>query len=123
MVEVKDKNLSALKCLNAIVLHSNTIPKIKNLENEWAKYKYLVLEHSPKIYNEIRQLLNNKSVYNIVNFYKLIDEALITPIEPGNAVNAALHIWGYFKDSTESQLKQKFFSEVKKSKLVNHHYR
>lgn len=103
MVEVKDKNLSALKCINAI-----SKPEIKNLEIEWSRYKYSVLERSPNNYNKIRQILKNKKVYPVIEFYKLIDEAMITPVKPGNAVNAAQHIWGYFKDSCNEGTRKKF---------------
>lgn len=43
MLEVKDKNLSALKCANLIA------PNLarKRLTGEWARYKYLILEHDP----------------------------------------------------------------------------
>jgi UV DNA damage endonuclease len=41
MVEVKDKNLSALKCINTIAS-----PKIQRLEKDWGRYKYLVQEHA-----------------------------------------------------------------------------
>lgn len=90
MFEVKDKNLSAIKGLN--YLH---LSKIKFLEQEWGRYKYWVLEHSPQKYNEIRQLLKDKSSYPVLAFYELIDEALATPLNAGHAVNAVQHIWGY----------------------------
>ena len=108
MVEVKDKNLSALKCINAIAS-----PKIQRLEKEWERYKYLVLEHAPKSYQEIRRLLKDKSRYPVVEFYRLIDEALMTPVTPGNAVNAAQHVWGYFKDSADRNSRLRF------DKLIN----
>ncbi|MDD4773201.1 MAG: UV DNA damage repair endonuclease UvsE [Eubacteriales bacterium] len=103
MVEVKDKNLSAIKCINTIAS-----PRIQRLENEWRRYKYLVLEHSPKGYKEIRQLLRDKSVYPVGEFYKLIDDALMSPVKPGNAVNAAQHVWGYFKDSSDKRTSVRF---------------
>ncbi len=94
MAEVKDKNLSAVKCMNA------TSPsEIRRLEGEWARYKYLVLEHSPKRYHEIRQLLKDKSSYPVLEFYKLIDDALATTVTQGNAVNAAQHVWGHLKNT------------------------
>jgi UV DNA damage endonuclease len=49
MLEVKDKNLSALKCINTV-----TNRGMSALESEWARYKYSVLEHSPVIYQSIR---------------------------------------------------------------------
>lgn len=103
MVEVKDKNLSALKCINTIAS-----PKIQRLEKEWGRYKYLVLEHAPKVYQEIRQLLKDKSTYPVVDFYRLIDEAMMSPVKPGNAVNAAQHVWGYFKDSADKNTRLRF---------------
>ena len=98
MVEVKDKNLSAIKCINAIAS-----PKIQRLENEWARYKYLVLERSLKKYNEIRQLLKDKSAYPVSEFYRLIDDAMNTQVTVGNAVNAAQHVWGYVNDLADEK--------------------
>lgn len=112
MVEVKDKNLSALKCVNAIAS-----PKIQQLEKEWGRYKYLVLEHSPKVYQEIRQLLKDKSTYPVIDFYRLIDEALMTPVKPGNAVNAAQHVWGYFKDSADENTRLSFEKRITKASM------
>ena len=94
---------------NAIAL-----PKIQQLENEWGRYKYLVLEHSSKIYNEIRQLLKDKSAYPVIEFYRLIDEALMAPVKPGNAVNAAQHVWGYFKDSADLKTRLSFEKYINK---------
>ena len=112
MVEVKDKNLSAIKCINAVAS-----PEIQQLEKEWGRYKYLVLEHSPKGYQEIRQLLKDKNTYPIIEFYRLIDEAMITPVKPGNAVNAARHVWGYFKDSTDENTRISVEKRIKKASM------
>jgi UV DNA damage endonuclease len=103
MVEVKDKNLSAIKCLNTI-----SSPGIQQLEKEWGRYKYLVLEHSPKIHQEIRRLLKDKNTYPISAFYRLVDEAMKTPIKAGNAVNAAQHVWGYVRDSAGQNTRLSF---------------
>lgn len=109
MAEVKDKNLSAIKCINAIAK-----PEIKNLEKEWSRYKYSILEHSPNIYNNIRQTLKDKKAYPVIEFYRLIDEAMTTPVKSGNAVNAAQHIWGYFKDSSDEDKRKKFEKTLQK---------
>ena len=45
MLEVKDKNLSAVKC----ILCTSDTKKIGALEDEWSKYKYSVLENLRKI--------------------------------------------------------------------------
>lgn len=94
MLEVKDKNLSAVKCVNAL----RDEPHIKDLEKEWGKYKYAILEKSPAIYQEIRTLLNDKSHYPVREFYYLIETALAdSTLNPGFIQNTASHVWGYFK--------------------------
>ncbi|MDD2190431.1 MAG: UV DNA damage repair endonuclease UvsE [Eubacteriales bacterium] len=112
MVEVKDKNLSAIKCINTIAS-----PRIQRLEKEWERYKYLVLEHSPKAYQELRQLLKDKSAYPVVEFYRLIDDAMMSPVKPGNAVNAAQHVWGYFKDSSDTRTRLRFEKIIDKVRM------
>ncbi|MBN1891324.1 MAG: hypothetical protein JW780_00965 [Clostridiales bacterium] len=52
MLEVKDKNLSAVKCL--LIVRDR--PEKKQLEREWARYKYWVMERSPNAYTSIRGL-------------------------------------------------------------------
>lgn len=112
MVEVKDKNLSAIKCINA-----TSTPKIHRLEREWARYKYLVLERSPKVYDEIRQLLKDKNSYPVIRFYDLIDEAMITEVNPGNAINAAQHVWGYFKGTIDENTRLKHEKSIDKIRV------
>lgn len=106
MLEVKDKNLSAVKCINC----TTQTKKIMVLESEWALYKYTVLEHSPTVYMQIRNLLKNKKSYPAVEFYHLLEDALQSTAHPGSALNAALHVWGYFKSQA---------SEREKTKMLN----
>jgi len=102
MLEVKDKNLSAVKC----ILCTTPVRQIRNIETEWGRYKYAVLERSPSAYSRIRELLKDKSGYPAVEFYRLVEEALGSEITAGNAVNAAQHVWGYFKDIADAKEKQ-----------------
>lgn len=106
MLEVKDKNLSAVKCILATAQPG----KIQDLEKEWARYKYAVLERSPRNYQAIRSLLKDKSTYPVLEFYDLIEEAIAAEPEPGKAENAALHVWGYFKDRATEAEKRRFDS-------------
>lgn len=108
MLEVKDKNLSAVKCINAITLDN----KIKRLEEEWAKYKYTILENSPSKYLEIRNLLKDKDNYPFLKFYKLIEEAMETEINSGNSLNALMHVWGYFKNRADEKEKKSFLKSL-----------
>lgn len=109
MLEVKDKNVSALKCLNSV---SNR--GISRLESEWAHYKYSVLERSPENYNAIRKLLRDKEAYPALQMYRMIEFALNTPIASGNAINAAEHVWGYFKDKASESERRRFQNAVQK---------
>jgi UV DNA damage endonuclease len=103
MLEVKDKNLSAIKCNHAVVKHSPA----KWLEPEWARYKYYVLSKDAKAYQEIRTLLKNKEARVAKDFYEIIERASALPENKGAEVNAAQHVWGYFsKECTASEKKR-----------------
>lgn len=109
MLEVKDKNLSALKC---IALTSS--PEIAHLEKEWSRYKYLVLEHSPQAYKQIRELLKDKTAYPAVEFYRIIDHAVSSPVSPGHGVNAAQHVWGYVNTFADEKEQSAFEKNIEK---------
>lgn len=93
MLEVKDKNRSAVKCVLCTMQ-----PNQRLLETEWGRYKYSVLERSPADYQQIRTLLKDKKGDHAVAFYHLAEHALSLPEEKGRAVNALEHVWGYFPD-------------------------
>lgn len=93
MLEVKDKNRSAMKCILC------TSPQNQHLlETEWGRYKYSVLERSPADYQALRTLLKDKAGNNAVLFYQTVERALAMPEDRGRAVNALEHVWGYCSD-------------------------
>lgn len=104
MLEVKDKNLSAIKCINA----TSTNRKINKLEEEWQRYKYSILESSPLSYEKIRNMLKDKKDYPVIDFYKTIENALQDTPTVGQMENAAHHIWGYFKEVASDKEKEQF---------------
>jgi UV DNA damage endonuclease len=112
MLEVKDKNMSALKCIHCVSNRGLTM-----LEIEWARYKYSILEKSPEVYQTIRQLLRDKSTYLALEMYHLIETASCLPVTIGNAVNAAQHVWGYFKDKASETEKKRFQNILRKYAL------
>ena len=103
MLEVKDKNISARKCMLCVeksdILHE--------LEKEWGRYKYLVLEHSQSHYQAIRELLKDKQAFPARAFFRLVESALDLPLDRGSAINAASHVWGYFKDTADPAQKRR----------------
>lgn len=114
MLEVKDKNLSAVKANLAI----SAQPNIKELEKEWARYKYLVLSHSQKHYNEIRTILKDKSTYPVIDFYTKIEEALDSKPNKNTELNALEHVWGHLKKSVDNKQKLRF-NQMKEKWLVD----
>lgn len=109
MLEVKDKNLSAIKCIN-----STSNKKIKFLEDEWSKYKYNVLEKSPENYQKVRELLKDKNGYPYLDFYNIIEKSLIQENEIFKTINGAQHVWGYFKNTANEKEKVNFKATLKK---------
>lgn len=105
MLEVKDKNLSCIKCINC------TSPNLRAiyLEKEWSRYKYNVLEHSQQSYLEIRHLLKNKSNPSPLDFYLVLEAAFSTEANLGSITNALFHVWGYFKSIVSTSEKAAFF--------------
>ncbi len=85
-------------------------PHIKWLEAEWRRYKYKILEMDPEGYQKIRELLKDKSTYPVIPFYGIIDQSLSRPLETGNQINAASHIYGYFKTKATEGEKQSFLT-------------
>ena len=104
MLEVKDKNLSAVKC----TLCTAGKKDISRLEREWSRYKYMVLERDPAGYTQIRDLLKDKAAYPAKAFYNIVEQALEKPFDAGYACNTLQHIWGYLEDIATEKEKQRF---------------
>ncbi len=104
MLEVKDKNISALKCINCTAYNI----KRTALESEWAAYKYAVMERNYRLYKEIGRSFGAKEKPDAVGFYQSLEEAMEVTVEPGNAINAAEHVWGYFKGRAEERERKRF---------------
>lgn len=126
MLEVKDKNLSAVKT----ILATTEQPQISRLENEWGRYKYLILERSPANYLAIRQILKNKAAYPVVSFYQLLETALEEMPAAQIRVNAADHVWGHVKSQATTKEKQtyqryreKFLQEEISGKRIKNYLR
>lgn len=106
MLEVKDKNLSAVKCIQT----TKKSRDVQGLESEWSRYKYNVLERSPAVYQQIRTLLKDKKDPDPLEFYQLIEVSLSQKEEKGNITNGLQHVWGYFKNTATESEKTKFFT-------------
>ncbi len=116
MLEVKDKNLSAVKAnlLAESLYRPDARGTVRRLEKEWARYKYRVLARSERDYDAIRQLLKDKAPADlpgfVLAFYRTVEQALARPEDPGAEVNAAQHVWGYFKKAATPADRKRFES-------------
>ncbi len=108
MLEVKDKNLSAIKCITAV----SGSPSMKLLEQEWEKYKYVVMEHSPSDYQSACQLLEEPNSFPVTDFYSLIDSSREKPIEIDKGINTALQVWRHLEDWAYPQEKKSFLKAL-----------
>ncbi|WP_027398568.1 UV DNA damage repair endonuclease UvsE [Anaerovorax odorimutans] len=117
MLEVKDKNLSAIKCINAL----RDDKTINHLKSEWNLYKYSILEKDSTIYLKINDILNYKSKnnYPVKEFYNLIDTALNKDQTVKDSLNGILHAWEGFNNIVEVKEKSSFFKEIEKFKKGN----
>ncbi|QUH27002.1 UV DNA damage repair endonuclease UvsE [Serpentinicella alkaliphila] len=89
MLEVKDKDLSAIKCINCVNSNFVDINKI------WNKYKFTVLERSQSVYSNCIMVVDNGEVLKL---YELIDEALALPVKKESLINALNLIDCYLED-------------------------
>lgn len=126
MLEVKDKNLSAVKCINTVRNSSG-----RELEKEWERYQYYILSRSTRLYQELIDLMkekydrtdnsdrndkpvttdrkdntdkNDKTNTVALEFYDIVEQALLLPEDKEAEVTAARQIWEFIEeDSTSSE--------------------
>jgi UV DNA damage endonuclease len=108
MLEVKDKDISAIKC-NLIVDNMKNKLKHVSIETQWAKYKYLLMERNNKYYKECSRLVQENC--SIQEFYEYIDEIMNLDVEDGSFINTAEQVWGYVKNDA-SEKEQMHFKKI-----------
>lgn len=106
MFEVKDKNRSTKKA--DLLLR----PTARKFQEEWARYKYLIMSRSYADYSEIRTLFRSEP--DAVTFYEAIDRSLEREPTVESLRNAFQHVWGYFKDRADAKEKSRFFKKLDK---------
>lgn len=107
MLEVKDKDISAIKCTNiSFEINLGFTPR-KIIESEWSKYELLIMERGPESYELCSKISQGPS---IIELYKAIDLSLdkeIDPIYLKNSLNKAFIISrDFMKDSEEKYFKK-----------------
>ena len=106
MLEVKDKNVSCIKCKNIII---KNIEK-SALEKEWSKYKYYILERNQNDYKKIRELLKEEKNNLALEFYEIIEKNINKEV---SSLNGVEHVWGYFKKVADNREKNFYLKKIK----------
>lgn len=102
MLEVKDKNLSCIKCINCITDELD----IEMLKKEWLRYQYTILERSLSIYQEINHMLHSDEELSVVSFYRLIEQGLRCEGDIVSHTKALLKVWEHLDDLvTEKEIR------------------
>ncbi len=107
MLEVKDKNLSAIKCI-----HCTNFISLSSIQSEWAKYKYVILEKDHNTYKKIREYLKNYEEFESKIFYLYIERALSLENTRGGYRNSFDHVWGYFKNICTEKEKSLYLKKL-----------
>ena len=103
MLEVKDKNISAVKCINALSNDKNAFLR------DWRRYKYKVLELSPWHYAQAKKLIGAPDTVAL-DFYTVIEAAFMKTPDAESKALAAKTIWrDFFADAKAGEIK--YFSE------------
>jgi UV DNA damage endonuclease len=110
MLEVKDKNLSAVKCQNVIKNNLEAMPE------EWEHYRHLVLQKSPFIFEYINRSLSGLSW---VEFYDLMEEALAHDATVTGIVKALNGIWKDLEPYADIKEKKKYESYLEDNDYVS----
>lgn len=111
MLEVKDKNISAIKIRNCLN------PKNEYIKKEWEKYKFKVLEHDPKIYEAINFLIEENKEFEAKGFYSLIDESLKQDLTLNNQIRVINEVWSSLSKDEDINKFLKRLEKVKNGSL------
>ncbi|MCD3196023.1 UV DNA damage repair endonuclease UvsE [Clostridium botulinum C] len=96
MLEVKDKDISAIKCvkiLESINIKNHYKDKLI-IEDQWEKYKYLIIERKKEEYIKFFKKFSNSC--DVISFYKFIDDILNLNINEENFKYTVNNLWKEF---------------------------
>ena len=104
MLEVKDKNISALKCMYCL-----EPPQDKAiLWREWERYRYLVSERNLFSIFEIQDLLGAQDNTTSVTFYRMLENILEQEPEREQSITTARELFNLFAEKTTTQEASRF---------------
>lgn len=117
MLEVKDKEISAIKCINLLKHEGNR----EYMQKEWERYRILILSRSKSIYEVINQKMVYDKDFSMLEFYNLVDEALGGRKNSKHIIPAMMSVWSALEETATDAEKKKFSSLLQKSKADTRH--
>ena len=115
MTEVKDKDFSAIKCINSIKELNNSL-SYNNKLNELLSYKYYLKEKGTYIFEKAEDILNSKG---IIEFYKFIDPLIYKEPTEENYIKTLKSVYYILEDSLCKSEKNHFNKLYKDKKFTN----
>ncbi|AYE33478.1 UV DNA damage repair endonuclease UvsE [Clostridium septicum] len=110
MLEVKDKNISAIKAVNSILELSNALLK-ENIDTEFKNYKFILLEQGENILYEGYNILNKNT--SLIEFYKFIDSFMYNEILVENKTHVLKLLENELKSYMTSKESNHFYKLLK----------
>lgn len=107
MLEVKDKNISAIKCINCIDNNKDIL--LKDIK----RYEFCMMEKSFEYYNYFKKLTHKNDI-DAIKIYKQIETALKINILPENFLTAANAVFDCLKNEADEYEKNKYNLYIKK---------
>lgn len=117
MLEVKDKDISAIKCMNLISEIKGSINNTNKINEELLKYKYLIMEHDYTYYQKHSFLLGNKCSF--LDLYTFIDDALKKEVSPSSQKETLKFIWSGIEDKVYPKEKNHFIKIMNEKNYTN----
>lgn len=91
--------------------HSSPISELQSFHQQ---HKFLLLSHDPEAYSRLGRIAANPDsipAQEACQLYHLeLARALSTPPSPGKRINALQHLFGFFKNSVNSEEKEHFLA-------------
>ncbi|MBV7275175.1 YbgA family protein [Clostridiaceae bacterium UIB06] len=87
----------------------------KRIEEEWAKYKYCIMERSYKFYKEISKSLSHSNI-SYEQFIGQINQFMSIKTDKSQILNTIYHVWGYFKKIASEEEKKQVLILINKYK-------
>lgn len=113
MLEVKDKNLSCIKCIHCT---AGSLGK-GELEKEWDRYKFTILERSPAIHAELSKMLRDKDPLSPLTFYSLIQQGLESTGDMNSHLAALRQVWECINQEATEKEWQAFHHRLERLQL------